>query len=316
MTQADLNRRGLTIAITDHERTAANAFKSSGFMPLRVISPAKFAGPSGSKLIDLVKSGECKYVHIHTPSLADIRPYEVAFWSQCTAFIQAASVASTMIAMHAIPKCKEPTESHQRFLRTHVDSGALKLSTHHWCHFGVSRHGAPSSNVLRLWSNYPLTDHLCRCDKGVKHQNSLALSDASDTNFRLTTEFSRRLLVYMASTMGLTAGSLAAVEPRKGEGVRGRRFGDPQSPNSASTPGPPAPGDLAPQHIPDSAVPTATYPTASKEAARNRRNELKAQGIDPKSLVKKRPKYIEPHFDDCGDDLSSISAEVHYASDT
>ena len=81
----------------------------------------------------------------------------------------------------------------------------------------------------------------------------------------------------------------------------------------------------APQRIPDSAgfpeavKPSDTqtanaYPTASKEAARDRRNELKAQGIDPKTLVKKRPKIIEDHYDDCGDNLSSISTDLYAES--
>ena len=46
------------------------------------------------------------------------------------------------------------------------------------------------------------------------------------------------------------------------------------------------------------------YPTASKEKERNRRNQIKAEG---KEIVVKKKKFkVEDHYDDCGDDLSSL----------
>ncbi len=81
---------------------------------------------------------------------------------------------------------------------------------------------------------------------------------------------------------------------------------------------PPSP-ESGPQWTPDSAVvspadkqnPTKTlaYPTAAKERKKKRRKELKEQGIEVK--VKKRPKICEDHYDDCGDDLTSLN-EVAY----
>ena len=58
------------------------------------------------------------------------------------------------------------------------------------------------------------------------------------------------------------------------------------------------------------AASAVAFPTDSKERERDKRNELKAQGIDPKTLVKKKHKYIEPHYDDCGEDLSSLNVEL------
>ena len=47
-----------------------------------------------------------------------------------------------------------------------------------------------------------------------------------------------------------------------------------------------------------------SYPTDAKEREKTRRKEEKAQGIEKK--VVKRKKVMEEHYDDCGDDLSSL----------
>ena len=46
------------------------------------------------------------------------------------------------------------------------------------------------------------------------------------------------------------------------------------------------------------------YPTDAKERERNRKNAIKAAGGEIK--VKKTKKIVEDHYDDCGDDLSSL----------
>ena len=46
------------------------------------------------------------------------------------------------------------------------------------------------------------------------------------------------------------------------------------------------------------------YPTDAKERERDRRNAQKAAGHN--HVVKKRPKIVEEHYDDCGEDLSSL----------
>ena len=48
----------------------------------------------------------------------------------------------------------------------------------------------------------------------------------------------------------------------------------------------------------------SAYPTASREKVRDRRNRMKAAGIE--IVVKKKKFVVEDHHDDCGDDLSSL----------
>ena len=71
------------------------------------------------------------------------------------------------------------------------------------------------------------------------------------------------------------------------------------------------------QQTPDSAVPVtgpsggqraeaqAAYPTDSKAREKEIRKAEKEAGIV--RTVKKRPKQVEEHYDDCGDDLSSLT---------
>ena len=54
----------------------------------------------------------------------------------------------------------------------------------------------------------------------------------------------------------------------------------------------------------------AAYPTDSKEKERNRRNKMKAEGQEV--VVKKKKFHIEDHFDDCGEDLSSLGPDSEY----
>ena len=49
-------------------------------------------------------------------------------------------------------------------------------------------------------------------------------------------------------------------------------------------------------------------PTDQKERERDRKNALKEQGIE--KVVKKTVKIVENHYDDCGDDLTSLSTDV------
>ena len=61
---------------------------------------------------------------------------------------------------------------------------------------------------------------------------------------------------------------------------------------------------LLSQHspLPDGAV-HSYYPTAEKQRQKLRLKQLKAEGKAPT----KRAVHVEPHFDDCGKDLSGIA---------
>ena len=48
------------------------------------------------------------------------------------------------------------------------------------------------------------------------------------------------------------------------------------------------------------------FPTDAKVREKERRKKLKEQGIE--QTVQKRKKVVEEHYDDCGDDLSSLGS--------
>ena len=64
--------------------------------------------------------------------------------------------------------------------------------------------------------------------------------------------------------------------------------------------------EAAPQNSKDVSDASA-FPTASKEKERDRRNQMKAAGLE--IVVKKKKFVVEDHHDDCGDDLSSLGPE-------
>ena len=55
--------------------------------------------------------------------------------------------------------------------------------------------------------------------------------------------------------------------------------------------------------------PPSAFPTDSRERARDAKNQRKAQGIAEKE-VKKKVFKVEDHYDDCGDDLSSLGPDL------
>ena len=81
----------LTLIVSGRDSSASTACKSSGYVPVTVLSPPKFSGPRGTDLLPLMAAGGIRYMHIQTPSAGDLRPYEVAFWSQRTQFFNAAN---------------------------------------------------------------------------------------------------------------------------------------------------------------------------------------------------------------------------------
>jgi hypothetical protein len=59
---------------------------------------------------------------------------------------------------------------------------------------------------------------------------------------------------------------------------------------------------------PAEAVHAESYPTEAKEREKTRRKERQERGEE--IVVKKRKKVVENHYDDCGDDLSSLANAV------
>ena len=68
-------------------------------------------------------------------------------------------------------------------------------------------------------------------------------------------------------------------------------------------------GSSTAEATPTTSKDISAFPTASKEKERNRRNQMKADGQE--IVVKKKKFKVEEHYDDCGDDLSSLGPMDH-----
>ena len=329
--------------ITDHTSAAHQTCKRVGMLPCKTMTPCKFSGPLGSDILKSISDGQCTFLHIHVPALRDLQPYEAMFWERCSLCLHAARDSGTLVALSE-PLVNNPkSPSHRSFL----SNNNLHTSKHHWCHWKIERHGLRSKAVHTLLSNRVLPDHACQCEPGILHSNLFASDQGGNERFKLFTEFSKHLLASFTPAQGYHSLPLAQVPAEvnysdyqppmctlhsssrqtrpclsgagcrhcnvasgtpvilsevKAEGIQSLPDSNTNSTSSHDVPPPPTPSAsqvLAKQ---------LAYPTASKERERIRRNERKAQGIDPKSLVVKKKKYVEPHFDDCGDDLSSIAS--------
>ena len=99
----------------------------------------------------------------------------------------------------------------------------------------------------------------------------------------------------MALGVGLSGGGLADASTLHAQ--RCTSPGSQQAPDSATT--------REQAKAPLQASDRSSFPTEAKERERDRRRQEKEQGIERE--VVKRKKVCEDHYDDCGDDLSSIS---------
>ena len=68
-------------------------------------------------------------------------------------------------------------------------------------------------------------------------------------------------------------------------------------------------GDLPEASDKQSPLDVSAFPTDSKERERDAKNLRKAQGLEAKEKKNKVFK-VEDHFDDCGEDLSSLGPDL------
>ena len=300
-----------------NHHSAAKAFRRSGCEPLRVVAPHKFTGNAGSALLPSVMAGSCRFVFIEEPDPDECQPYAMQFWTQCISFLNASCLAGIPFAVQLrdakLGKSRASSVQRQQLFA----DGRTFASKHHWCHWKINKHGRMGDAVTAFVSNFQIADSLCGCPSGRPH-GDLQLSRRDRDSFRLFNEFSMRMLVVLTASAGLPpiVGELATSH----SSAVGSGLSSDNSESQAPT--------LGPLNIPDSQgirpatscqmdaqqmqltfkeTETAAFPTDSKERERDRKNALKEQGVDVKALVKKQKKYVEEHYDDCGDDLTSIT---------
>ena len=140
-------------------------------------------------------------------------------------------------------------------------------------------------------------------------RNELLLLKRPSTQTNQTNTSGRNTSPYSPSSRGGSAAS--AVGDRECINKQGRRL-DPSHPRGGrggsaasaaagegSTPAHPLQGESN-----GAIVPHQAFPTASKEREKRKEAEDKSKGVE--KIVKKKPKVIERHRDDCGDDLRGL----------
>ena len=142
-------------------------------------------------MLPQLNQGLLRYVHIDTPSAAELRPYEVAFWGQCDLFAQAASAASTLITLNS-PTNDGIEQPHRKyFFEKHPE---FRMTEHRWCYWKIQREGQVSSACQWLFANKVIDGHPCNCRPGTVHENLFAVERE---RYSLNVQFRTRLLTYL-----------------------------------------------------------------------------------------------------------------------
>ena len=165
--------------------------------------------------------------------------------------------------------------------------------------------------VMKDWR--PLVTHHCLCEYTLSRHTphvkmrvySTGLSTSSRTcghldetvtmSFQERDQSTQRLLTYWVCQWLLMSpegeGEPLSSSPARSQGRRQAELGGPQQPPDS-------------EQYPEQQSKTSAFPTDAKEREKARRKALKDQG--KAHVVKERTVIVEEHFDDCGEDLSSL----------
>ena len=308
-----------------------HGFRRQGLLSCTAYTPLQMCGKHLPKILNKVSEGKFHVVWIDTPDTKTLSAIAPAFWSACESVLKRGCVAHIPILF---------TVNHKdEFARQVAGDIASRFSLFgsvlHHCGMGVLRGMMPCPKVSRCYSSFELTDIPCSCESGHPKVNVADISSLD--HYNAATGFSESVACMLCHNQ--VAGLLA--DPAH-EGSGTNFLSKPlttaklRSPGVATLPccpkGSPCVPDSNRAGLPscshlatdskasvksasqvladalstDNGDPVSAYPTDAKERERDNRNKLKAAGVDTKAFVNKQKKYIEPHYDDCGDDVSSI----------
>jgi len=324
--------------------------KSSGLWgkaKLETASLNEFLAYRGDKLLEKLKVGYYQSIWIEVPKSTEIKHSSYAYWTKINIALEAAHQNNTAVLLCT----DDADRAHATRAASIASNHKLHATDHHWCFWGIHRGDIISKKKSRVYtsSHITLTDHPCVCSRKPNDVSSdTEVCAESGWGFWAHVRFARHISASInlnASSAlprdqlsharkGNDACAHAVVDdrargayPLNARGASSSEVAlnvpDSQGTNLSSNVGHtatclssnvdrPQNNTIKPEPPPGLAhTSVSAFPTDSKEKERNKKNELKAQGIDTKALVKKQKKYVEPHYDDCGDDLSSITTELY-----
>ena len=221
-----------------------------------------------------------------------------------------------------------------------VDRGQFFISHHSWCRFDARMTSATSSAKHKVLSTVRLPNHDCKCPSSTEH--IFDLDDKTPGSAKLRAQAEQKVVCGIVSALGraLDAGQGSS---RPSDPVSTTSFTTSttntftctecglvqtglscrvcdESTTSASVSQTYSVAGVAEcsltahrgeleQNTVEPPAPDDHFPTESKLMQRQRKQATKDAGHDV--VVKRKRKVVEQHFDDCGEDLSSLSFPAH-----
>ena len=194
----------------------------------------------------------------------------------------------------------------------------LQQSRHRWCRFGakVSNEIQASAASHKVMSTLPLPSHPCTCPSSVDHQFDLDMRKSQPGTAKLRADAERLVAGHIiaalmsssvrgedsgpSSTTDSISHIASASTPQEDEQSQGQ----PVVSSSRACSGSRATPVQLPPRLEEE---NSSFPTEQKLQQRERAKALKASGQEPQA-VRKRKKVVEQHFDDCGEDLQSLTS--------
>ena len=333
-----LLRRVLLISIF---QSTVTAFMNMGWEPLR-LRPLELLRDGFDSSLKRIKDGE---FHAMWIDLADARQW--AGQERTKHVCSRLSVAVSCAERHSVPvvfAASRRTAWQHPAVDQLVKQREYHVSYHCWCVAKASiQPGIVSSVKHRVLSSLKIVSHNCQCSPQVEHVFDLDVHRGPGyANARSKAECAMTMKIVAA--LGNVLPSPAAPESSKQsdpicnsqtyvctacgsvrdnahcmscEGASFVSVPNRERPVLCTTEAPPLP------YAPNSSVNVvssaqafaeppeqqASFPTDQKIQQKQQRQELHAQGHSVHT--RKRKKVVEQHFDDCGDDLSSLALATH-----
>ena len=327
-------RRVLLISIF---HSTATAFLTQGWEPTR-LRPLELLRSGFDDVVHRMKQAEYHAVWV---DVADARQFagQERTSQVCSRLAVLLSWAERQSVPVVLAASRRTAWKHDAFQQL-VDRGQFSVSHHSWCRFDARMTSATSSAKHKVLSTVRLPNHDCRCPSSTEH--IFDLDDKTPGSAKVRAQAEQKVVCGIVAALGQVLdagqGSSRPSDPvstttfiasttntitctgcglvQTGLSCRVCEESTTAATVSQTHSVDPAarciltasPRELE-QCMVEPPVPDVHFPTESKLMQRQRKQATKAAGQE--LVVKRKRKIVEQHFDDCGEDLSSLSFPMH-----